>query len=79
MNTLKRFLGFLWIVLGPAIVFYLCLIASREIHNKPTPDTIIQWSVFIFISIPIGVGLTLFGWYALKGEYDHLPENSEEL
>ena len=79
MNTLKRLLGFLWIALGPAIIFYLCKIAFHEITNKPTADTIIQWSVFVFISIPIGVGLVIFGWYALKGEYSQLPENSEEL
>jgi hypothetical protein len=79
MNTLKRLLGFLWIALGPAIIFYLCKTAFHEITNKPTADTIIQWSVFVFISIPIGVGLVIFGWYALKGEYSQLPENSEEL
>jgi len=79
MNTLKRLLGFVWIILGPAIIFYLCLTALREITNKPTADTIIQWSVFVFISIPIGVGLVIFGWYASKGEYSQLPENSEEL
>jgi hypothetical protein len=79
MNTLKRFFGFIWIALGPAIIFYLCTTAFREINNKPTADTIIQWSVFVFISIPIGVGLVIFGWYASKGEYSHLPEKSEEL
>ena len=79
MNKLKRFLGYLWILLGPAIIFYLCLTSFREISNKPGADTIIQWSVFVFISIPIGVGLTIFGWYAVKGEYSHLPGNSKEL
>ena len=49
------------------------------VRGVPGADTIIQWSVFVFISIPIGVGLTIFGWYAVKGEYNHLPENSEEL
>lgn len=79
MNTLKRLLGFVWIALGPAIIFYLCMIAMREITNKPTADTIIQWSVFVFISIPIGVGLVIFGRYAIKGEYSQLPSKSEEL
>jgi hypothetical protein len=79
MNQLKRLLGFVWVILGPTIVFYLLWIALREIEQKPTPDTIIQWAVFFFISIPIGIGLCLFGWFALKGEYNRLPENSKEL
>jgi hypothetical protein len=23
--------------------------------------------------------MTIFGYYAMKGEYDHLPESSQEL
>jgi hypothetical protein len=79
MNKLKRILGYVWILIGPIIITYLCLTAFKEINNKPTADTIIQWSVFIFISLPVGAGLMLFGWYALKGEYDYLPQNSSEL
>ena len=30
-------------------------------------------------NIPIAIGLMIFGWYAVKGEYDHLPTKSEEL
>ena len=28
---------------------------------------------------PIVIGLMIFGYYAVKGEYDKLPESSEEL
>jgi hypothetical protein len=42
-------------------------------------DTRIQWGVFIIIFIPIAIGLMIFGWYAWKGYYDHLPETSTEL
>jgi len=79
MNQLKRLLGVLWIILGPAIIFYLSRIAFREINDKPTADTIIQWTVFVVISLPIGIGLVIFGRYALIGEYDHLPTSSCEL
>jgi hypothetical protein len=31
------------------------------------------------VFIPIAIGMVLFGYYALKGEYDHLPESSDEI
>lgn len=79
MNNIKRFAGILWIILGPLAIFYLIKTASEEIAKKPIIDTKIQWMVFVIIFIPIAIGLMIFGYYALKGEYDHLPESSEEL
>lgn len=79
MNLLKRYAGLLWIIMGPAAIFYLIKTAAAEIAKKPVIDTKIQWIVFVVIFIPIAIGLMVFGWYALKGEYDHLPESSAEL
>lgn len=79
MNQLKRLAGILWMLTGPVAVFYLIKTAIAEIASKPLLDTKIQWGVFIVIFIPIAIGMVIFGWYAFKGEYDHLPENSEEL
>ena len=79
MNQLKRIAGIIWILLGPVAVFYLFKTAAGEITKKPVLDTKIQWGVFIVVFIPIAIGMVIFGWYALKGEYDHLPERSEEL
>lgn len=79
MNQLKRFAGIIWLLLGPVSMFYLIKTAAAEMAKKPILDTKIQWIVFVVIFIPIAVGLVLFGWYALKGEYDHIPERSEEL
>ena len=79
MNQLKRFAGIVWMLLGPAAVYYLLQTAASEIAKKPVIDTKIQWGVFVIVFIPIAFGMVLFGWYAFKGEYDHLPERSEEL
>ena len=65
--------------MGPAAIFYLIKTASEEIAKKPVIDTKIQWIVFVVVFIPIAIGLMIFGWYALKGEYDKLPESSAEL
>jgi predicted Na+-dependent transporter len=79
MNTIKRYLGIIWILLGPVAVYYLVKTAASEIAKKPVIDTKIQWAVFIIVFLPIALGMVIFGYYALKGEYDHLPESSKEL
>jgi len=79
MNTIKRFAGIVWMLMGPVAIFYLIRTAGEEIAKKPVLDTKIQWIVFVVIFIPIAIGIMIFGWYAFKGEYDHLPESSAEL
>lgn len=79
MNTIKRFAGIIWMALGPVAGYFLISTALSEIAKKPELDTKIQWGVFVMVFIPIAVGLMIFGWYALKGAYDHLPESSGEL
>jgi len=70
MNSVRRFLGLVWILLGPAALYYLVSTAVREISHKPFTETKVQWIVFIGVSLPIAAGLVLFGYYALRGEYD---------
>ena len=79
MNQVKRILGVIWILLAPLAVYYLIKTAILEIERKPVMDTKIQWAVFIIVFLPIAFGLAIFGYYALKGEYDHLPERSDDL
>jgi len=66
-------------LLAPVAIFYLIKTALVEIAKKPVIDTKIQWGVFIVVFIPIAIGLIIFGYFAFKGEYDRLPENSSEL
>jgi hypothetical protein len=79
MNQLKRYLGIVWIILGPLGIHYLLSTAQSEIAKKPVLDTRIQWIVFITVFYPIVIGFILFGLYALEGNYDHIPETSDEL
>ena len=81
MNKLKRYAGVVWMIAGP-LIFILLLIAAwynidstgKKDINNPVP-----WIIIIGIFLPIVIGLVIFGWYALKGEYDHLPEDSTEV
>lgn len=72
MNALKRYLGIVWMALGPVIIAILIKSAYENIDpagkgdiNKPVP-----WIIVIAIFTPIAIGLVIFGWYAWKGEYD---------
>lgn len=66
-------------LLGPVAIFFLVNTALAEIAKKPVIDTKIQWGVFVVVFIPIAIGLMIFGYYAYKGEYDQIPQSSEEL
>ena len=79
MNELKKFAGIIWILLGPFALYYLIKTAASEIAKKPVIDTKIQWAVFVVVFIPIAIGIVIFGYYALMGDYDHLPESSQEI
>lgn len=79
MNAVKKWMGIVWILLGPVAIYYMIKTAAAEITKKPVIDTKIQWAVFIIVFIPIAIGMIIFGYYALKGEYDHLPESSKEI
>jgi hypothetical protein len=70
MNRLKKYLGIVWMVLGPVTIYFLIKMAAGEIRLKPDIDTKIQWGVFVIIFIPIAIGMTLFGYYAFRGEYE---------
>jgi hypothetical protein len=71
MNQIKKIAGLIWFLLGPSCVYFLVQAAAHEIAAKPGIDTIIQWGVFVVIFIPIAIGMSIFGYYAIKGEYNH--------
>jgi hypothetical protein len=79
MNGLKKALGVLWIILGPASIIFMFMQAVDKVGLAPDgvakTNTALQWGIILFIFIPISAGLVIFGWYALKGEYDKLPED----
>lgn len=72
-------MGLVWLLLGPVAIIYLISMAAAEIKARPVIDTKIQWGVFIIVFVPISIGMMIFGYYALKGEYSQLPERSEDL
>lgn len=72
MNLLKKFAGVLCIVLGVVAIVLMVMQAGKEIAKNPVLDTKMFWYIIIPIFSPIMLGLCLFGWYGLKGEYDRI-------
>lgn len=81
MNALKKILGIVWLILGPAIIYILISGAVTNIDpaGKKDINNPVIWIIIIAIFTPIAIGLMIFGWYAFKGEYEHIPESSSEL
>ncbi len=74
-------MGIVWMIVAPVIIYFLVMGAIHNISSHGTKDINkpIPWIIIISIFTPIAIGLMIFGYYALKGEYDKLPESSEEL
>jgi hypothetical protein len=70
MKFIKKWLGLLWIAIGPVALFFLFKMAVAEIAAKPLTDTKIQWGVFVVIAVPIAIGMVIFGYYVFNEEYD---------
>lgn len=81
-NSLKKYLGIVWMLLAPSIVGFLFWQAAEKI-GKATAATkanvTLQWSIILIIFLPICIGLLIFGYYAIKDAYEHLPESSAEI
>lgn len=83
MKTIKKLLGIFWIILAPVSVIFMFQQAIEKTglaaEGIAKTNTALQWGIILFIFIPISIGLAVFGYYSLKGEYDALPTKSDEL
>ena len=82
MNTLKKLLGFVWMLMSPAIILFLVYQAYVKIgaaSEAARANTILQWVIILLIFLPISIGFFIFGKYAAQNEYAQLPESSKEI
>ena len=82
MNSLKKYLGIVWMILAPAIIVFLFWQAIDKISmatDTPRAHITLQWSIILIIFLPICIGLAIFGSYSFKGYYNQLPESSANL
>lgn len=74
MNSVKRLAGLVWMALAAYAIYLMVHQAGTEFSKNPALDTRIFWYTIIPVFTPIMIGLGLFGFYCLKGEYDRLVE-----
>lgn len=74
MDKLKRYLGFIWVLIGPVLFIILLISAINNINSNAKGDISnpIPWIIILAIFLPVAIGLSIFGWYALKGDYDEI-------
>lgn len=71
MNALKKILGIVWFLAGPAVLGFLVFEAIKK-NSLPTSTSndMLQWGIIIGIFVPIAIGLMIFGFYSMKGDYN---------
>ena len=82
MNSLKKILGFVWMLMAPAIICFLAYEANTKIRVATAAtksNVLLQWSIILIIFTPICIGFFLFGKYAATNEYAQLPTSSDQI
>lgn len=70
LNGLKRLLGIVWILLGISTGLYLVYFQALPLWAKGGND-LVPAIIYTFILAPfISIGMSLFGYFALTGEFD---------
>ncbi len=71
MESIKRILGIVWILLA-LVVAYLCIfIFGIPKVSSGSQDDLVFGIIILAVLTPIIVcGMALFGYFALTGEYD---------
>lgn len=74
LNSVKRWLGVLWILLAGASAWYgIVETGLPKILSGNQEDLVFGLIITLIITPALAVGLFIFGRYALNGEYDGAP------
>ena len=73
MKLLKRMLGIVWIWLAAAAAYFCIVEFGLPKFDTGRQDDLVFGIIILFVLTPlIVIGLGIFGYYALKGEYDNV-------
>ena len=63
-------------ILAPLAVILMFEQAGEKIslatEGVARTNTALQWGIILLIFIPVSIGMVIFGYYSLKGEYDQM-------
>ncbi|NUY79930.1 hypothetical protein HUK80_03405 [Flavobacterium sp. MAH-1] len=72
MDALKKILGIVWIGLALAAAYFGIFNFGLPKLSTGKQEDLVFGIIILFVLTPLIVaGLAIFGWYALKGEYDN--------
>ena len=71
MNSLKKYLGIIWITLGLVVVYFgLTVLGIPKLVSGKQEDLVFG-IIICFILLPVVAGgLFIFGKYSMQGEYE---------
>ena len=71
MNQLKRLLGVVWLLLAFAAAYFCVFEFGLPKIASEKQEDLVFGIIILFILTPLIVaGLTVFGYYSIRGEYD---------
>ena len=71
MENIKKVLGFLWIILACIAAYFSLFHFGIPKLSTGKQEDLVFGLIIVFILTPIiSLGLGIFGYYALKGEYN---------
>ena len=75
MGIIKKLIGVLCMILAPVAAYLLTSEGIKKMAAAAPADktnAVTQWMILILIFMPVMAGLLLFGWYAVKGEFEEI-------
>ncbi|MXN90463.1 hypothetical protein GR160_04420 [Flavobacterium sp. Sd200] len=73
MKALKRILGIVWMALALAAAYFCIFEFGLPKFSSGKQEDLVFGIIILFILTPLIVaGLGIFGFYAVKGEYDNV-------
>jgi hypothetical protein len=71
MNTIRKYLGFVWLALALAVAYYGLTVLGIPKLTSGKQEDLVFGIIICFILLPVVVGgLFIFGKYSLQEEYN---------
>lgn len=71
MDNLKRILGIIWLILAVAAAYFCIFEFGLPKFQSGKQEDLVFGIIILFVLTPLIVlGLGIFGYYSLRGEYD---------
>ncbi len=70
MNLIKRILGVFWLALAAYTAYFSYNLVQPKLEAGGNENMVFAIIVLFILTPLVVIGLGIFGYYAIKGEYD---------